>query len=156
LARQRKHTVLVVDDESAILESLRAILEDDFEVFSASSGSDALRIVREKVPTLVFLDIRFPEEDGMEILTTIKQLSPHTKVIMETGYPDMDSALRSIELGACDYLTKPFGPKEVESSLEAVLKEGSTAPNWEDLVARWLAKRRTVFGRAFAGRYAFD
>ncbi|HID12145.1 MAG TPA: response regulator, partial [Candidatus Latescibacteria bacterium] len=74
MARQRKHTVLVVDDESAILESLRAILEDDFEVFSASSGSDALRIVREKVPTLVFLDIRFPEEDGMEILTTIKQL----------------------------------------------------------------------------------
>lgn len=156
MAEQRKPPVLVVDDESAILESLRAILDDDFEVLLASSGADALRIVREKVPMLVFLDLKFPGENGIEILTTIKQFSPRTKVIMETGYPDMDSALRSIELGACDYLTKPFGPKEVESTLEAVLQEGWSAPDVEDLTTRWRTKRRTTFGRAFAGRYAFD
>lgn len=162
--QQKKTTVLVVDDEAAILEAFQVILEDGFEVLLADNRSEAMAFIEKDTPVLVFLDVRIPGTNGIDMLREIKKRKPKIKVIIETGYPDMDSALRSIELGASDYITKPFGAQEVQNTLENVLKRKEAPPDRERLAARWHTKRRAAFGRAFssaslrtsAGAHAFS
>ncbi|RKY69083.1 MAG: hypothetical protein DRP97_05665 [Candidatus Latescibacterota bacterium] len=158
--KQTKPTVLIVDDEAAILEAFQVILEDAFDVLSAENGSEAMALIKKKTPALVFLDMRIPGTSGIDLLREIKKRKPRIKVIMETGYPDLDLALRSIELGASEYITKPFGVQEVQNTLENVLELEEAPPSRERLAARWLTKRRATFGRAFssasAGAYAFS
>lgn len=162
--QQTKPAVLIVDDEAAILEAFQVILEDGFDVLLADNHSEAIALIEKETPALVFLDMRIPGTNGMDILREIKKRKPKIKVIMETGYPDMASALLSIELGASDYITKPFGVQEVQRILENVLKRKEAPPDRERLAARWLTKRRATFGRAFsstslrtsAGAHAFS
>ena len=129
--KQTKPTVLIVDDEAAILEAFHVILEDGFDVLSADNGSEAMALIEKETPALVFLDMRIPGTSGIDILLEIKKREPKIKVIMETGYPDLDLALRSIELGASEYITKPFGVQEVQNTLEKVLKRKEAPPSRE-------------------------
>jgi DNA-binding NtrC family response regulator len=159
--KQTKPTVLIVDDEVAIFETFQVILEDGFDVLSAENGLEAMALIEKETPALVFLDMRIPGTNGIDILREIKKRRPKIKVIMETGYPDLELALRSIELGASEYITKPFGVQEVQNSLENVLKLREAPPSRERLAARWLTKRRTTFGRTLSsatepGAYAFS
>ena len=154
--QQMRPTVLVVDDEAAILEAFQVILEDSFNVLLAHNRSEAIAFIENETPGLVFLDVPIPGTDGMDMLREIRKRKPNIKVIIQTAYPDMDSALRSIELGASDYITKPFGAQEVQNALENVLERQETPPDQRRLADRWLTKRRAAFGRAFAGAYAFS
>jgi len=113
--------ILVVDDEAGPRESLRMILNQDHDVRMASSGVDALEMVRERVPDLVFLDIRMPEMEGTEVLRHIKEIAPECEVAMITAYAAVQSAQRAMRLGALDYITKPFGVAEVEAVVERAL-----------------------------------
>lgn len=113
--------VLVVDDEAGPRESLRMILNQDHEVRLASSGAEALEMIRNAVPDLVFLDIRMPEMDGTEILRRIKEIAPEAEVAMITAYAAVQSAQRAMRFGALDYITKPFGVDEVEAVVERAL-----------------------------------
>ncbi len=113
--------ILVVDDEAGPRESLRMILNLEHDVRMASSGKEALSMIEDSKPDLVFLDIRMPEMDGTEVLRRIKEMSPDIEVAMITAYAAVQSAQRAMRLGALDYITKPFGVAEVEAVVERAL-----------------------------------
>ncbi len=113
--------VLVVDDEAGPREALRMILNVEHDVHTASSGQQALAMIEESKPDLVFLDIRMPEMDGTEVLRRIKEMAPDVEVAMITAYAAVQSAQRAMRLGALDYITKPFGVAEVEAVVERAM-----------------------------------
>ena len=154
--QQIRPTVLVVDDEPAILEAFQVILEDSFNVLLAHNRSEAIAFIENETPGLVFLDVPIPGTDGMDMLREIRKRKPNIKVIIQTAYPDMDSALESIALGASEYITKPFGAQEVQNALENVLERQETPPDQRRLADRWFTKRRAAFRRAFSGAYGFS
>ena len=104
-------TLLIVDDENEILLSLSRFfgLQDiDLDLVTARNGQEALNIIEEKNVDVALLDINMPEMDGLELLHEIKKRDYSIQVIMMTAYSTFDKTLRSIELGAVDYILKPF------------------------------------------------
>ncbi len=97
------------------------ILNLEHDVDTASSGRQALAMIEQDKPDLVFLDIRMPEMDGTEVLRRIKEMAPDVEVAMITAYAALQSAQRAMRLGALDYITKPFGVAEVEAVVERAL-----------------------------------
>jgi CheY-like chemotaxis protein len=130
--------ILVVDDEAGPREALRMILKNEHEVRLAASGPEALTMIRQEKPDLVFLDIRMPEMEGTEVLRRIKQLDPEIEVAMITAYAAIPSAQRAMRLGALDYLTKPFGVAEVEAVVDRALTRRQKQ-NEERLLLRQLS-----------------
>jgi DNA-binding response OmpR family regulator len=113
---------LVVDDEPRMIHFIRLNLEHDgFEVLEATSGEAALEQLREKLPDVILLDVMMPDLDGFETLRLIRELST-VPVIMLTAKGEEDDRIRGLELGADDYITKPFSPRELVSRVRAVLR----------------------------------
>jgi two-component system response regulator HydG len=107
-------TILIADDEESHRLMLRAHLEGEgFEIVEASDGQDAIAKVSERALALVLMDMRMPIIDGMEALRRIKEVSPHIPVIMMTAYGSIDSAVKALQSGAEDYLTKPLDMDEL-------------------------------------------
>src|SRR5271165_6867567 len=103
------HSVLVVDDEALTLRTIsRGLTTEGFEVFTAGSGEEALKIFEEEKPDLVLLDIVLPGIDGVEVLRQIKAAAPASIVVMMSAYHMVDRAVEAMKLGAFDYLIKPF------------------------------------------------
>ncbi|MCC7258401.1 MAG: response regulator, partial [Gammaproteobacteria bacterium] len=103
--------ILVVDDEEIVLRSCARILGDgEYRVDTAPNGIDALRMIEEARYDVVILDIMMPKMDGMEVLQRVKESHPDIDVIMVTGLSQIDTAVRSMKLGAFDYIPKPFDP----------------------------------------------
>ncbi|MBC7254334.1 MAG: response regulator transcription factor [Actinobacteria bacterium] len=143
--------ILVVDDEPNIIELARLYLEKEgFRVAEARSGEEALRLFEDLHPALMVLDIMIPEPDGWEVCRRIRSRSA-LPIIMLTAREDEVDKVVGLELGADDYLTKPFSPRELVARVKAVLRR--TAPageprdvlHVEDLVID--ASRRKVFQR---------
>lgn len=106
--------ILIVDDQEEIIESLRAILLDEgLEVIAARDGQQALHIVQNESPDIVFLDIWIPGIDGMQTLKAIKKINPSCSVIMMSGHGTIETAVKAIKLGATDYLEKPLNLEDV-------------------------------------------
>ena len=108
----RKATILIVDDEISNIEIINAILEDHYEVCFATSGMQAIEVMRELQPDLVLLDVLMPEMDGFEVCKRIKN-DPDlvdTPVIFTTGLGDTADEMKGLSLGAIDYVTKPIQP----------------------------------------------
>jgi DNA-binding response OmpR family regulator len=115
-------TILVVDDEKRMVRFIRLNLEQDgYRVISAYNGTEALDLVRTKLPNLVLLDVMMPDIDGFEVLKKIREASA-VPVIMLTAKGEEDDRIRGLELGADDYVTKPFSPRELVSRVKAVLR----------------------------------
>ncbi|KPK66110.1 MAG: chemotaxis protein CheY [Planctomycetes bacterium SM23_32] len=116
--------ILIVDDEPHILRSLGFVLQRaDYEVLQARSGAEALRLVKEERPDLVFLDIMMPEPDGYEVCRRIKS-SDQTAgiyVIMLTAKGQETDRQRSLEVGADEYMTKPFSPSRAVERVRRAL-----------------------------------
>ncbi len=109
-----KETVLIVDDESGIRESLSGILEDEgYIVETASSGEEAIEAFNEHKPDIVFLDVWLPKMDGIETLLKIKELDNNVPVVMISGHGNIEVAVRAIKLGAYDFLEKPLSLERV-------------------------------------------
>jgi DNA-binding response OmpR family regulator len=124
-ARERRR-ILIVDDEARVRQFVRMNLElEGFEVFEASNGLEALEKVKELLPDLVILDVMMPELDGFETLAMIREVSS-VPVIMLTVRADEADKVRGLELGADDYVTKPFSPRELISRIKAVLRRVDT------------------------------
>jgi two-component system KDP operon response regulator KdpE len=122
----RKYRILVVDDERRMVGFIRLNLEQDgFEVIEAYNGTEALDRLRDSLPDLILLDVMMPDIDGFEVLRTIREIS-QVPVIMLTAKGEEDDKVRGLELGADDYVTKPFSPRELVSRVKAVLRRGST------------------------------
>jgi two-component system phosphate regulon response regulator PhoB len=120
-------TVLVVEDEPDIAELLGYVLrQEGFRVAWARDGRDALEQARRQPPSLVVLDLMLPEIPGMEVLKALKR-APETRgarVILLTARKDELDRVLGFELGADDYVTKPFSPRELVLRVKAVLKRG--------------------------------
>ena len=105
--------ILVVDDEQSIFESLRMVLEKDYELLWASNAKEAIKLFHEHIPRLVLLDIIMPGIDGIEILTTIREIDRSVPIIMLTATKMVKTAVEAMKKGATDYLTKPFDIEEL-------------------------------------------
>ncbi len=118
----QRQRILVVDDEERIVRMIRLNLEHDgFEVIEANNGMAAINQVRERLPNLVILDVMMPGMDGYETLSLIRETS-QTPVIMLTAKGEEEDRIKGLELGADDYVTKPFSPRELVSRIKAVLR----------------------------------
>ncbi len=119
--------VLVVDDESDVRELLRKFLtRRGYEVDTASDGMAAIEAIRENPPDIVLLDIRLPKIDGLSVLRRLRDDADDVAIITMSGIADEDTARESLELGAADFITKPFNLPYLETSLLAklILLEG--------------------------------
>jgi two-component system, OmpR family, alkaline phosphatase synthesis response regulator PhoP len=124
---EARYRILVVDDEPRMIHFIRLNLEHDgFEVVEAANGLAALQQLRDTLPDLVLLDIAMPELDGFETLRMLREIST-VPVIMLTARGDEDDRVRGLELGADDYVTKPFSPRELVSRVRAVLRRTEIA-----------------------------
>jgi two-component system KDP operon response regulator KdpE len=124
---EAKPTVLVVDDEPRMIQFIRMNLElERYRVIQASNGLEALEKVRSDLPDAVVLDVMMPELDGFETLRLLREVSG-VPVIMLTVRDDEDDKVKGLELGADDYVTKPFGPRELTSRIKAVLRRAEMA-----------------------------
>jgi DNA-binding response OmpR family regulator len=123
-----RRRILVVDDEERMVRFIRMNLEHDgFQVVEAFNGKQAIDKLRETTPDLILLDVMMPDLDGFDVLETIREHS-NVPVIMLTAKGEEDDRVRGLELGADDYVTKPFSPRELVSRVKAVLRrtEGAT------------------------------
>lgn len=126
----RKHTmqaikILVVDDESAIRDMLRMALElSDFEVIEAESAKDAYEQIIDESPHLMLLDWMMPGESGVAFMQRLRkdERTENLPVIMVTARHDDDNKVQGLDVGADDYITKPFVPKELIARIKAVLR----------------------------------
>ena len=119
--------IMVVDDEKNICELLRLYLEkEDFDVTICNNGSDAISLIRQNQPSLVLLDIMMPEIDGWEVCRQVREFS-NVPIIMLTAKGETFDKVMGLDLGADDYIVKPFDTKEVVARVKAVLRRSSTA-----------------------------
>src|SRR5713226_1126935 len=105
--------VLVIDDEMGPRESLRMLLKPDYNVHTADCIDAGIRLLKEKQPDTVVMDIRMPGTSGIEGLRKIREIDPHVAVIMLTGFGALDTAKEALRLGANDYISKPFDAREM-------------------------------------------
>ncbi len=113
--KQKK--ILICDDEEGVRESLNLILEDMYNLDFASSGDEAIQKAKNQKYDGVLLDIKMPAKDGLETLEELRQISPDVKVIIVTGYQSVETAAKAVQLGAMDYITKPFESDEVKEKI---------------------------------------
>lgn len=119
--------ILVVDDERRLLNLLREYLEQDgYQVVTAANGREALFAARDHKPDLIILDLMMPEMDGWEFMRLHRQ-ERNTPIIMLTARVDDVDKIAGLEMGADDYLTKPFSPRELVARTRAVLRRTSAA-----------------------------
>lgn len=118
----KNRVILVVDDEERMARFIRLNLEHDgFQVVEAYRGMEAIHKLRDAMPDVVILDVMMPDLDGFEVLKMIREIST-VPVIMLTAKGEEDDRVRGLELGADDYITKPFSPRELVSRVRAVIR----------------------------------
>lgn len=123
----RKPVVLVVDDEPQILRVMRASLPiRGYEVFTASSGAEALNQLSKHVPDLIILDLAMPEMPGLEVCRRVREFSSVPIIVLSAKGSESDK-VAALDLGADDYVTKPFGMDELLARTRAVLRRLSTS-----------------------------
>lgn len=115
--------ILVVDDEHSILTLLKFNLEQNgFQVYTADNGVDALDIARTLKPEAIVLDLMLPLKDGIEVAKELRQDKINTPILMLTAKDDELDKIIGLEIGADDYMTKPFSPREVVARIKAILR----------------------------------
>lgn len=143
----RKYRILIVDDERRMVGFIRLNLEQDgFEVIEAYNGTEALERLRDSLPDLILLDVMMPDIDGYEVLRTIREVS-QVPVIMLTAKGEEEDKVKGLELGADDYVTKPFSPRELVSRVRAVLRRGSTFEEDDEGIIEVDDRLKIDFGR---------
>jgi CheY-like chemotaxis protein/glycine cleavage system H lipoate-binding protein len=147
---ERTVSLLVVDDEQVVLDSIKKHLKkDDYEIHTAMNAREALDFFAEKPADIVLTDLMMPEIDGLELMKEIKAKSPNTPVIMITGYATINTALQATQLGAFDYIAKPFTKSELKSVVQRatnVIEKAEVAEREE------IAQKDGVVSEASGGR----
>jgi two-component system KDP operon response regulator KdpE len=122
----RAMTALVVDDEPYLVDLVRLNLETEgYRVVTAANGQEALERLKADLPDVVILDVMMPEMDGFETLARVREVSS-VPVIMLTVRAEESDRIRGLEIGADDYLTKPFSPRELTTRVKALLRRSFT------------------------------
>ncbi len=131
-----KRLILAVDDEPRMTRFIRMNLElEGYRVSEATNGLEALEKVRDELPDLVLLDVMMPDMDGFETLRHLREIS-NVPVIMLTAKGEEEDIIRGLELGADDYVTKPFSARELISRIKALLRRSEMPPVMEKKVLK--------------------
>jgi DNA-binding response OmpR family regulator len=130
-------TIMVVDDEERLRSLLQTYLaQEGFRVIAAADGREALRLTRQEKPDLIVLDVMMPEMDGYTFLRTYRQEEGRAPVIMLTARVDETDTVLGLDLGADDYVSKPFSPRVLMARVRAALRRmGASEPEAEVLRA---------------------
>ncbi len=140
--RETKGKILIVDDEYLIRFSLGALLEQEgYEVFTAATGRDALRLFEEGRPDVVILDVRLPDANGFALLKTFRETSPSAAVIMATGCTDAQGRSEAMKMGALDYLEKPVSSERLHAVMRAAKRRRVGPAALTHLYERWREKQ---------------
>src|SRR5437764_5105950 len=116
--------VLIIDDERPVLMTLEALLKrHGYQVDTAPTAAQGLKLLKSKTPTLVLLDLRLPDADGLEMLDRIKTELPKVQVIILTAHDSLHNAIESIKRGAYHFISKPYAPEELLSLVEKALEK---------------------------------
>lgn len=122
LAVEKAAKILVVDDEDIIRVLLDEILtEEGYKVFQAENGREAVDLLEKETFDLIISDMVMPEVSGIEVLQAAFRIDPHYSVIMITGYPSVETAVKLVSMGAADYITKPFNVDLIKVTVAKVL-----------------------------------
>lgn len=125
-----KRKILIVDDEMTVCRSIqKALLSDALEIDTATGGDEALRKEGEKSYDVIVIDLMMPGRSGLDLLKSLKAKNSSAQVIMITGYPTMKTTVQSMQMGAFDYLPKPFLPAELRSIVARALEQAERARN---------------------------
>ncbi|MFP4473899.1 MAG: response regulator [Candidatus Omnitrophota bacterium] len=115
--------ILIVDDEEGIRESLKLILEDHYPLILVENGSAALEVIKNTPDVgMVFLDIKMPQDNGLDVLEQIKAQRADLPVVMVTGYKFAETAAEAVKRGASGYIVKPFQSEEILGTVKKHLK----------------------------------
>lgn len=145
--------VLVVDDEQIVLDSAeRTLRHDDYRVLKALSAQEALEIMKKEDIHIVLTDLMMPEMDGLELMQAVKKEYPDLPIIMITGYATINTALQAMQLGAFDYVAKPFTKAELRGVVQrAAHLVGGEAPSSKEGAAEAEEAGETKPAKAFKG-----
>ena len=121
--KTENHGVLIIDDERPVLMTLEALLKrHGYQVETAPTATQGLKVLKSKPPSLVLLDLRLPDADGLEMLERIKSELPKVQVIILTAHDSLHNAIESIKRGAYHFISKPYAPEELLSLVEKALE----------------------------------
>ena len=139
----KKRSILVVEDDKAILKGLKEILQsEDYSVDTAETGQEALQKSQKKFFNLALLDIKLPDVEGTELLKIMHKNQPEMMKIMVTGYPSLENAVIALNRGANAYIIKPVKPEKLLDLIEGKLDEQSEAEKMtEEKVTEWIKTR---------------
>jgi DNA-binding response OmpR family regulator len=127
-AQEAPKRILIVDDEPVVVDVLqRYLIRDGFEVSSAADGAEALQIAEQWAPDLIVLDLMLPVVDGLEVCKRIRQQSS-VPIIMVTAKGEESDRIVGLEVGADDYVVKPFSPREIVARVRSVLRRAAASP----------------------------
>ena len=147
--------ILIVEDESRIVRTLRLYLEQaGFAVCAAADGEQALAVFKRERPSLILLDLNLPGLDGLDVCRALRRDS-HVPIIMVTARSEEMDRLIGLELGADDYVVKPFSPREVVARVRAVLRRAHNAAEPDILRAGDLLLDQSAY-RAWFGETILD
>ena len=122
---EKKNTILVVDDEHGVRQSFNMVLKDEYNLFLAGTGQEALNIFTKNSIDMILLDICLPDSDGLELLEKFKEADPKTEIIMVTAVNEVQTAVKAIKLGAYEYIIKPFIVDDILTVIGRALEKQS-------------------------------
>src|SRR5574341_136475 len=126
--------ILVADDDASIRSLLKQLLQEEgYAVHEAATGVEVVDRVKDASPDLVIMDVRMPELDGIEALSRVKAGSPKTAVLIMTAFGSSNAAIRAMDLGAFDYVTKPFDLDKISYTVRNVFERQDLAREVETL-----------------------
>src|SRR6185503_11073432 len=139
--------ILVVDDEMGPRESLRMILKPRHALATADSGEAALRTLKSFHPDLIFMDIKMPQMDGIELLRRIKGIDPSIEVVMITAYASLETVKNALTHGAFEYLIKPFSRQDLEETVRRALARRLTEIGTRSQLSSLVEEMRALSGK---------
>jgi two-component system phosphate regulon response regulator PhoB len=134
-----KAKILVVDDEKDILDLIQMSLErEGYKVYAMESGEECVKKAREKMPDMIILDLMLPGMDGLDVCRVIKNDSKtrHIPIIMLTAKGEESDVVTGLEMGADDYITKPFSPKVLNARIKSVLRKVSISAGEDGVIKK--------------------
>jgi DNA-binding NtrC family response regulator len=144
MKNQTNQRILIIDDEPEICWIMKKVLsEKGYEVFTAFNGEQGVEQVAQTVPDLVFLDIKLPGIDGLEVLRQVKEKYPSLPVIILSAFDDVNAAVRAMKLGAYDYISKPLNVDEMHITLKNALKTRELMREIKDLKKKIQGKKQS-------------
>ncbi|MFZ5651715.1 MAG: sigma-54-dependent transcriptional regulator [Bacillota bacterium] len=141
--------ILVIDDEEHMCWALeRAMKQEGYQVLTTTRGRAGLELIKEESPSLVILDLKMPEMDGMEVLKKAKEMNPKLPVVMLTAHGTIETAIEAMKIGATDYLTKPFDLDELKMVIRQNLVMSQLVSEVNFLRSELTKKYRKMIGES--------